>query len=125
MIVDNIFISAQDVEYLKSDVNYTYIHLIDGTWLLSSHNLGKVTMRLQLTRVHNRVSINSLHISSIKNGVIQMKSGYVISPSRRKKGVISTLTPRKGKKRNRYPNLLLGNKQRSTSNRQSKFVKWD
>jgi DNA-binding LytR/AlgR family response regulator len=99
MTVDNVFISAQNVEYLKSEINYTYIHLINGACLLSSHNLGKVTTRLQLTRVHNRVSINSLHIVSIENGIIKMKSGYAVVPSRRKKGVITTLKTRKGEKK--------------------------
>lgn len=96
MIVDNIFISAKEVEYLTSETNYTYIHFINGVCLLSAHNIGKITAHLNFTRVHNRVAVNPVHIVSIKEGVIQMKSGFEVEPSRRKKEVLLTLGPQKG-----------------------------
>ncbi|WP_162793687.1 LytTR family transcriptional regulator DNA-binding domain-containing protein [Runella rosea] len=101
MIVDNILISAPEVEYLTSASNYTYIYLMDGTRLLSSHNLGRITTHLALTRVHKRVSVNKTHISKVKEGAIVMKSGFVVAPSRRMKSVLLTLklkkTPRSRK----------------------------
>jgi hypothetical protein len=101
MIVDNILISAPEVEYLTSSSNYTYIYLMDGTRLLSSHNLGRITTHLALTRIHKRFSVNKAHISKVKEGAIVMKSGFVVAPSRRMRRVLLTLelkkTPRRRK----------------------------
>lgn len=99
MIVDNILISAPEVEYLTSVSNYTYIYLKDGTRLLSSHNLGKITTHLALTRVHNRVSVNKTYISKVKEGEIVMKSGFVVAPSRRMRRVLLTLETKKTPRR--------------------------
>ncbi len=99
MIVDNILISAPEVEYLTSVSNYTYIYLKDGTRLLSSHNLGKITTHLALTRVHNRVSVNKTYISKVKEGEIVMKSGFVVVPSRRMRRVLLTLETKKTPRR--------------------------
>lgn len=99
MIVDNILISAPEVEYLTSASNYTYIYLMDGTRLLSSHNLGRLTTHLALTRIHKRFSVNKAHISKVKEGAIVMKSGFVVAPSRRMRRVLLTLETKKTPRR--------------------------
>ncbi len=99
MIVDNILISAPEVEYLASASNYTYIYLMDGKRLLSSHNLGRLTTYLALTRIHKRFSVNKAHISKVREGAIVMKSGFVVAPSRRMRRVLLTLETKKTPRR--------------------------
>ncbi len=58
-------VSPSAVLMLKSDANYTYVYLVDGTKFLSSITLGVLEKRLkafQFIRPNRSILINKLYI---------------------------------------------------------------
>ncbi len=86
-----IFVDTNNIEYLKSDNNYTIIHLSNSNSLLSSKNIGYYDEILKdhyFFRVHNSYLINLKKIKKYhrgKAGLVEMENGEKITISSRKR----------------------------------------
>ncbi len=90
-------ISLGSILYLRSDSNYTEIHLTDGSKIVASSTLKNYEAKLntlQFIRVHNSYIIQKSQISSFlpsENKII-LRSSQAIPVSRsRKEGLLSYL----------------------------------
>lgn len=87
MKVDGLLIIPATVEYVIGASNYSIIMLVDGTRVLSSHNLKRVVTYLKLTRIHKQHAVNSQYVAEIDlMDRVVMRSGKVLEVSRRKIG---------------------------------------
>lgn len=94
------FVSLKDINYCKSDNNYTYVYMLDGSHLLISKTLRHVEEILcdyQFFRVHNTYIVNLDYIKKFvkgDGGYLLMQDGQHISVSRSKKSELMKLFER-------------------------------
>lgn len=85
------FVSLKDINYCKSDNNYTHVYLLDGTDLFISKTLRHVEEMLcdyQFFRVHNSYIVNLDYVKKFvkgDGGYLVLESGNEIGVSRSKK----------------------------------------
>jgi two-component system LytT family response regulator len=84
-------IHLDDVMYIESDGVYSVFHMVDGTKVISSRNLGVFESRLSpynFYRIHHSVIVNVDHIATVEKGQnpsIRLKDGHTeLSISQRK-----------------------------------------
>ncbi len=86
MKVDGRLIKRETVEYITGHSNYSLITLVDGTTVLSSHNLGRIATYLKLTRIHKQYAVNPKYINEIDIlDRVVMRSGKMLQVSRRRR----------------------------------------
>ena len=84
-------VSVNDIVYCKAERNYTYVHLVDNTFVLVSRQLKEFEKQLDrhgFFRVHHSAIINLKFIAKYvrgDGGYIIMKDGNSIEVSRQKK----------------------------------------
>ncbi len=83
-------VDLDNILYLKSDSNYTEIHLENGIKIVTSTTLKKYEAKLHtqhFIRVHNSYIINRSHLSSYlhKESIIILRNTQKIPVSRSKK----------------------------------------
>ena len=83
-------IEVDDIIYLKSESNYTAIHLTDGSKIMTSNTLKKYEVKLnanQFMRVHNSYIVQKSQITTYQPNVniILLRNGQEIPVSRSKK----------------------------------------
>jgi two-component system LytT family response regulator len=82
-------VKTDDVDYLKGDGNYTYIHLIAGRPILCSRTLSTFEETPGFLRVHKGYLVNLVHVKRLlvispKEAYVVLKSGPEIAVSRRR-----------------------------------------
>lgn len=82
-------IAPKDIRLLKAEINYTHVHLDDGSTLLSSITLGILEKRLQefsFFRPNRSVLINLDYMADFEeaSAQIKMKNNEVFKISRRR-----------------------------------------
>ena len=92
-----IVINTDDIVRLESDINYTYVFLIDGKKILVSTTLKEYEEMLNdsgFFRIHKTHLINLSQIArfnKLDENLIQMKDTSILPVSRRKKALLYTL----------------------------------
>jgi DNA-binding LytR/AlgR family response regulator len=80
-------LDPKQVNFLKADINYTYIFLNDGSKILSSTSIGVLETRLRsckFLRPNRSLLINTNFIKSRNNGELILKNDEIIKVSRRR-----------------------------------------
>jgi two-component system LytT family response regulator len=96
-LTDILFIPIVDILYLKSDNNYTTIHLSTGEQVLSSRNIGYYEDILDTSnfyRIHNSYIVNLRKIVKFikgKSGYIEMENGLRLEVSLRRRNTLLEL----------------------------------
>ncbi|GHB75592.1 LytR/AlgR family response regulator transcription factor [Persicitalea jodogahamensis] len=89
-------LSPQQIVRLQADRNYTFIHQANGRKILVSLTMKIIEERLRpygFTRITRGDVINPEFIQKIwKDGCVQLTDGTRIAPSRRRKGVLTTIS---------------------------------
>lgn len=82
------YLEPHKILMIKADINYSYIHLIDGKIIYSSTTLGILQKRLKsagiFTRVHNSYLINTSVLNYSKPGEYIVNEAVKFTVSRRK-----------------------------------------
>ncbi|GAB2546796.1 LytTR family transcriptional regulator DNA-binding domain-containing protein [Spirosoma aerophilum] len=60
------------VAYVSGDANYTTLHYPDGSKLLVSMTIARVTSRLQLVRIHKQFAVNPAYAWCNLEAVVQL-----------------------------------------------------
>lgn len=86
-------IEVDNIVYLKSDSNYTEIHLSDGSKIMASNTLKKYEVNLnanQFIRVHNSYIVQKSQITSYQPNVhrVILRNTIEIPVSRSKKELL-------------------------------------
>ena len=86
-------IRVEDILYLRSENNYTHIHIANGEHFIASTTLGLFENRLSgagFLRVHNQYLVNKAFISSYVHTKNRLKLGeeHVVPVSRNKKQML-------------------------------------
>jgi two-component system LytT family response regulator len=93
----SIFISPDDIAYIKGDGRYSLVVLRDQTQHTVAKNIGQFETELsgnKFVRVHKSYLVNAKYISKLNNsdgGFLELESGVSIEVSRRKKKELSIL----------------------------------
>ncbi|AUD06745.1 LytTR family transcriptional regulator DNA-binding domain-containing protein [Spirosoma pollinicola] len=68
------------VAYVSGDENYTTLHYPDGSTLLVAYTVSWVTTKLNLLRIHNRISVNRAYVYGwIRHDARTMAVGVTMS----------------------------------------------
>lgn len=81
-------LDPKEVNFLKAEINYTYIYLKDGTRILSSTTLKELESRLKphsFLRPNRSVLINTKYIKDCIDCSLILKNNEIIKISRRRK----------------------------------------
>lgn len=93
----NKVIALTKIMYLKGDINYTQIHIINGQKLVTSrslayhiaHHLGE-----GFIRIHRAYCVNIAYISKIDTDFFEfvvLTNGQELAVARRRKGILKTM----------------------------------
>ncbi|MCP9766432.1 LytTR family transcriptional regulator [Lacihabitans sp. LS3-19] len=82
-------VAPQDILYLKSDINYTRVLLVNGQIFLSSTTLKIIESRLAPTtdflRINRGIVINIKHVKAFQNSEVELINHESFVVSRRRK----------------------------------------
>lgn len=83
---ERLFLPIESIILLEAKVNYTIIYIDNGSYFLSSRNLGLFEKRIpHFIRVNKSFIINQNFVKAIENEVLHLSNGFSIEPSRRRK----------------------------------------
>ncbi|MFN3851268.1 MAG: LytTR family transcriptional regulator DNA-binding domain-containing protein [Spirosomataceae bacterium] len=87
---DKRILPIESIVLLEAKINYTCIHLDDGSRFLSSFHLGSYQQKLpDFLRINKSFLVNQSFVKAIAEGaVVQLKNGVLVEPSRRRKAFI-------------------------------------
>ena len=88
-------INFEQIEYIKADRNYSFIHLVGGKKILVSKTLKSIVAGLDNTfiKTHKSYIINIRHMDTyvLKDSHISMSSGDLVPVSRSNKSKIKNI----------------------------------
>ncbi len=81
-------LKKEDIVYLRSDLNYTQVYLVDGTKYLFSYTLKRYDDFFKendnFIRIHRAVIVNKKHIEAANKYSVTMKTGHELPLARRR-----------------------------------------
>ncbi len=93
-------IAKNDILYLEGDLNYTIIHLVNGSKKVSSRTLGfhiQNSLNASFIRIHKAFCVNKTYILKGRNKYffdtdqVELENGLLLNVARRRKKILQEI----------------------------------